>query len=49
MRPQEDVHAARQEERLANLAKLMQWRREGLLSEEEFQVAKERMGLSPGR
>ena len=33
----------------ASLAKLMQWRGEGLLSEEEFEVAKERMGLSPGR
>ena len=48
-RQQEDAHAAGQEEWLANLAKLMQWRREGLLSEEELQVAKERMGLSPGR
>ena len=31
------------------LGELMQWRGEGLLSEEEFEVAKERMGLSPGR
>ena len=38
------AHAAGQGEWFANLAKLMQWRGEGLLSAEEFEVAKERMG-----
>ena len=45
----DDAHAAGQGEWFASLARLMQWRGEGLLTEQEFEVAKERMGLSPGR